>query len=213
MLICFLAGESSMANRYLVLKVALLLRVGALAIAQSNKGAVTITEPSTFALSRLYVYADKVAMVKVVAGTTEAYDVTIYKGEVMRGFKGVSAGQVVYFGPYTRTEIGGEYILFLKDQAEPMQPKSNASGYGTVRYSKVFDEGYSSMLTSYECVFEGPSPSQHCDYAVRVCTDYILLPKALPTSPPEGTDTPFGCRWVNRERFISELDQLASPKP
>lgn len=199
-----------MANRCLVVSLALLLGIAPLALTESMEHSATITEPARFPLSRLFAYADKVAVVRVVAGTTEAYDLTMYKGEVVRAFKGVSAGQVVYFGPYEGTEVGSEYILFLKDQPESMQPKSNSSGFGPVRYSKVFDEGCSSMLTSYECVFDGASPSQQCDYAVRVCTDYILLPKALLTSPPQGTDTPFGCRWVNRQRFISELDELAT---
>lgn len=177
-----------MANRRLVLNLALLLGIAPLAITQSREVAVAITEPSTFPLSRLFAYADKVAVVKVVAGTTEAYDVTMYKGEVVKAFKGVSAGQVVYFGPYMRTEIGAEYVLFLKDQVEPMQPKNNASGYGTVRYSKVFDEGYSSMLISYECVFDGASPSQQCNYAVRVCTPITFCcrrhsPPHIPKAP------------------------------
>ena len=202
-----------MSNRYFVLNVALLLSTAPLAITQTKEATVniTITEPSTFPLPRLFAYADKVAVVEILAGTTEAYDVTMYKGKVVKAFKGVSAGQVIYFGPYTGTKIGAEYVLFLKDQAEPMQPKEKTAGYGAVKYAMVFDGGYSSMLTSYECVFEGASPSQQCDYAVRVCTDYILLPKSLTTFPPDGTDTPFGCRWVRRDQFISELGDLAMP--
>lgn len=81
-------------------------------------------------------------------------------------------------------------------------------GYGPINYSLVFDEGYSSMLSSYECVFNGES--QTCDYGVRVCTDYIKLPTSLKTSPPEDTDTPFGCRWVRREQFVVVLNEMAT---
>jgi hypothetical protein len=194
-----------------MLSVALLMSMASLAFAQS-KDAVTVTEPSTLSLAHLFAYADRVALVKVVAGTTEAYDVAMYKGQVVDAFKGASAGDVVYFGPFIGTQVGSEYVLFLKDQAEPMHPKNKELGYGTVKYSKVFNEGYSSMLTSYECVFDGASPSQQCDYAVRVCTDYIQLPKSLHAAPPEGTNTPSGCRWIKRGQFISELSEMAAQK-
>ncbi len=35
------------------------------------------------------------------------------------------------------------------------------------------------METCYECVFDGEEVLPKCDYAVRVCTDYIKLPKAM----------------------------------
>jgi hypothetical protein len=198
-----------MSNRYEMLIAVVFVSMAPIAFTQSKKADVTITEPSQFSLSNLFSYADKVAVVKVIAGTTEAYDVAMYKGQVVEAFKGASVGELVYFGPYVGMQIGSEYVLFLKDQTEPMHPRDTAVGYGIVRYSNVFDEGYSSMLTSYECVFDGASPGQRCEYAVRVCTDYILLPKSLPTSPNEETDTPFGCRWVKRDQFISELGDIA----
>jgi hypothetical protein len=37
------------------------------------------------------------------------------------------------------------------------------------------------METSYQCIFDGSDTSQKCDYGVRVCTDYIKLPSAMPT--------------------------------
>jgi hypothetical protein len=68
------------------------------------------------------------------------------------------------------------------------------------------------MQTSYECVFEGKDTAQKCDYGVRVCTDYIKLPKSIPAFPPESNDPPFGCRWVRRDVFASVLDGLSDPK-
>jgi len=186
-----------MSNRRFLRHLPLLMSMTSVAFPQQ--------EPARMPLARLFSYADKVAVVEVLAGTTEAYDVVMYKGKVVEALKGTSAGDVIYFGPYLRTQIGAEYVLFLKDQPEQMQPNNKETGYGAVRYSTVFNEGYSSMLISYECVFGGATPDQQCAPAVRVCTDYILLPKTLPTSPPERTETPFGCRWIKRDQFISEL--------
>lgn len=167
---------------------------------------VTITEPGIYRLSDLFSHADTVALVKVISGDTEAYEIPIYKGQVVQAFKGVKSGDVIYFGPYLGTELGSEYILFLKSAANSPHPKDKAAvGSGQVRYSNVFDEGYSSMLTSYECVFDG---SSRCDYAVRVCTDYIKLPKSLSTFPPKSKETPFGCRWVRRDDFLQTLTGL-----
>jgi hypothetical protein len=166
---------------------------------------VTNREPGVYQVADLFTHSDKVALVKVISGDTEVYDVAIYKARVVEGFKGLSAGETVYFGPYTRTELGSEYILFLRNNPKAIEPKAKTSGgYGTVNYSEVFDEGYSSMLTSYECVFT----DQQCDYGVRVCTDYIKLPKSLPAFPTNGDDSPFGCRWVRKAAFISVLDNL-----
>jgi hypothetical protein len=129
---------------------------------------------------------------------------------VLQAFKGVKSGDVIYFGPYLGTELGSEYILFLKNAANPLHPKDKvAAGSYLVKHSNVFDEGYSSMLTSYECVFGGSSVSQQCDYAVRVCTDYIKLPKSVSTFPPKSKETPFGCRLVRRNVFLQTLSDFA----
>jgi hypothetical protein len=85
------------------------------------------------------------------------------------------------------------------------------AGYGIIRYAEVFNEGYSSMETSYQCIFDGSDTSQKCDYGVRVCTDYIKLPSAMPTFPPMSEEIPFGCRAVRRTAFISILEALGKP--
>lgn len=139
-------------------------------IAGSKIGTTQPSEPGVFQLADLFSHADKVALVKVVSGTTEAYDIPIYKAKVEQGFKGVSAGETIYFGPYLATELGSEYILFLHDKSNAIASKTKAdAGYGSVHYSEVFDEGYSSMRTAYQCAFGGPSVEQQCDYGVRVC--------------------------------------------
>jgi hypothetical protein len=190
---------------------AVYLTFAALGIAQPNSA--TLREPTVFGVLDLYRHADIVAVVKVISGDTEAYETPVYKGQVVTAFKGVSADDIIYFGSYLGTQLGYEYVLFLQNIPTRLQPKKAGGAYGVVKYSKVFNEGYSSMLTSYECVFNGASPAQACDYAVRICTDYIKPPKSLPTSPASDVETPFGCRWARRDQFISILNEIARPNP
>jgi hypothetical protein len=179
-----------------------------LAIAQATKD-VSIREPGVYDLTALFKRADRVALVKVTAGDSETYKTAVYKAEVVKSFKGGSGGQTLFFGPYLGNKLGSEYILFLHDASKTISPKTtSSSGFGTVRYAEVFDEGYSSMEISYECVFDGPEASQTCDYGVRVCTDYIKLPKSMPAFPSEGNDPPFGCRWVRKAVFMSFIEGL-----
>jgi hypothetical protein len=173
---------------------------------------VEITEPGIYNVSELFKQADIVAVVKVLSGDTENYEHAVYKGEVIKGFKGVQNGVTIYFGPFVGEKLGWEYLLFLRNAAKPLAPKTTASAsYGTIRYSEIFDQGYSSMENSYECVFDGKEIAQQCDYGVRVCTDYIKLPKSISSFADE-KDPPFGCRWVRKTAFVSLLDTLAVSK-
>jgi hypothetical protein len=78
-----------------------------------------------------------------------------------------------------------------------------------VKYLEVFNQGYSTMESSYACIFDGSVPEQSCDYGVRICTDYITLPKGVRAFPPEKDDPPFGCRWVRKSKFTSLLNEFA----
>jgi hypothetical protein len=170
---------------------------------------VVLTEPGIIRLENLFQLADTVALVKVLSGDTQNYPKVVYRAEVVKSFKGATVGQTIYFGPYVGTKLGWEYVLFLRHVAKPLAPNPTSSvNYGTVQYSEVFNEGYSSMETSYQCVFDGKNTAQKCGDGVRVCTDYIKLPKSLHTSPPMTEDTPFGCRWVRKEAFQAALDTL-----
>jgi hypothetical protein len=177
------------------------------ALAQS--ATVTINEPAKYSLSEMFSIADRVALVRVVAGDTEAYEVPVYKALVLTAYKGTSDGQVLYFGPYLGTELGSEYMLLLKDSPGVLEPQRANAPFGVVHISRVFNEGYSSMLMSYQCVFDGNVPSKSCDYAVRVCTDYVLLPKSLSTVLAGDVDAPFGCRWVRKSRFTATLEEMS----
>jgi hypothetical protein len=109
---------------------------------------VALTEPGIIRRENLFQTADTVALVKVLSGDTQNYPKVIYKAEVAKSFKGTTVGQF-YFGPYVGTRLGWEYFLFLRNVAKPLAPNSTSSvHYGTVHYSEVFNEGYSSMETS-----------------------------------------------------------------
>lgn len=195
---------------------AILLAAVPIAAAQTRAAAITTvpqaaspSEPGVYPIDRLFAAADIVAVVHVLSGDAENYDNAIYKAEVVQNFKGTQVGQILYFGPYVGTAIGSEYVLFLKAAPKPAVPKSNpSSGYGSLRWYSVFDEGYSSMGVSYECRFSGKEIATQCDYAVRVCTDYIKLPDSVTMSPPTSEGTPFGCRYVRRPDFLALLSSL-----
>jgi hypothetical protein len=166
---------------------------------------VTITEPGKITLGQLFKMSDIVAVVQIVSGDTENYKTAVYKAHVVKNFKGVDEGKTIYFGPFVGYKLGSEYILFLRNAKRPAVPTtSQTAAYGIVNYLEIFNQGYSAMDSSYECVFGNNADS--CDYAVRVCTDYIILPKGVPASPPEKNDPPFGCRWVHKSKFLSLLD-------
>jgi hypothetical protein len=86
---------------------------------------VEITEPGVYNVSELFKQADIVAVVKVLSGDTENYEHAVYKGEVIKGFKGVPNGVTVYFGPFVGEKLGWEYLLFLRNAgglADPFPP-------------------------------------------------------------------------------------------
>ena len=199
------------ATRRMLLLVVITAISAQLTSAQQSKE-VTIAEPGIYELSSLFRQADTVALVRIVSGDTETYRSAVYKAEVLKSFKGAAAGETVYFGPYVGERLGWEYFLFLRNVSEPIKPKTTPNaGYEIVRYGEVFNEGYSAMETSYQCIFDGRDISQKCDYGVRVCTDYIRLPSAIPTFPPMSEETPFGCRAVRKTAFISHLETLSKP--
>ncbi len=181
-------------------------------MASAQSQSVTITEPGAYKITDLFKSADIVAVVKVLSGDTENYAHAVYKGEVIQSFKGVQRGATVYFGPFVGEKLGWEYVLFLRNDAQALTPKTaTTSGYGTIRYSEVFDEGYSSMESSYACVFDGKEIAKKCDYGVKVCTDCIKLPASIAAFPAEGNDPPFGCRWARKTAFVDLLETLAIP--
>jgi hypothetical protein len=178
--------------------------------ASSGNETVTIAEPGKMRLEQLFKMADLVAVVRVVSGDTENYKTAVYKAIVVTSFKGTANGQTLYYGPFVGQRLGSEYVVFLRSKKDPaVSTTTPTAAYGVVKYMEDFNQGYTEMEISYECVFDGNIPAQSCDYGVRVCTDYITLPKDVRTFPPEANEPPFGRRWVRKSKFISLLDNLA----
>jgi hypothetical protein len=184
------------------------------AVSQRSQAEITgsgirIAEPGVYQLSELFKHSDIVARVNIVSGDTEHYDGAVYKAKVLKGFKGASPGQTIYFGRYVGERLGWEYFVFLQN-ADTLEPKlePGSPSFGKVRYSRVFNEGYSSMETKYSCIFDGHEVDEKCDHGVRVCTDYIKLPVHTPVFPPVAEDTPFGCRWVRQSVFETLLESI-----
>jgi hypothetical protein len=176
---------------------------------QSGKS-VTITEPGRITFEHLKDVADTVAVVKIVSGDAENYDVAVYKAEVVQAFKGASVGQTIFFGPFVGQRLGSEYVVFLRNRSAALSPKTKPdAGFGTVHFSEDFDQGYTTMEVSYECVFSGKEIDRQCDYGVRVCTDYVTLPRQVPVSPPRSQEPPFGCRWVRKSDFLGLFKLLS----
>lgn len=168
----------------------------------------TITEPAVTDVNGLFRAADLVAVVNIVSGDTEHYPTAVYKAQVIKSFKGAAKGETVYFGPYVGLRLGGEYVIFLRTTPETLKPASETPvSYGPVRYYKIFNEGYTAMEAKYECIFKENEP---CDYAVRLCTDYVKTPKSLELTPSLDKDTPFGCRWARRQQFLAFLQKLTA---
>jgi hypothetical protein len=173
-----------------------------------QRESVTITEPGIIKLTDLFEMSDAVALVRIVSGDAEGYETAVYKAKLVQSFKGPTTGEI-YFGPYIGSKLGGEYVLFLRKPKEPSVPKSvSKSNYGTVSIFQVFNQGYSAMEASYECVFNAKDIADKCAYGVKVCTDYVVLPKSLPVFPPLRENVPFGCRWVRREPFLATLTRF-----
>lgn len=186
-----------------------------LAVSQKKMEVVTITEPGRIELIDLFKSADIVAVVHVLSGDAESYDKAIYKAEVVRKFKGTREKEILYFGPYVGLKLGGEYLLFLRtSKAAAVPEKASSAMYGVVHYGNIFNEGYSSMAVSYECGFDEEKGAEPCDYAIRVCTNYVILPQNIRTFPGMEKETPFGCRFVHRktfERLIEDIAMTATP--
>jgi hypothetical protein len=212
--------SSAMRNSLLLLCITLAQQLcaqqGAIAVtavdSEGKQTTVTIVEPGRVQLARLFDLAEAV-VVKVISGDTENYANAVYKAEVLRSFKGTGTGEVVYFGPYVGVRLGWEYVLFLRSIAKPLTPKDTSKlDYGTLQYFQVFNQGYSQMETSYRCGFDGKTIDEECDYGVRVCTNYVVLPKSIATFPPMVEETSAGCRWVRKEAFLSELARLRTSR-
>jgi hypothetical protein len=170
---------------------------------------INASDPGHIALKKLFDKADTVALVEVLSGDNESYRIPLYKARVVKSYKGAPSGATIYFGPYIGIRIGVQYFVFLNQAPTPIVPTSKRlSAYGPVPYWEIAQEGYGSMMSSFECVFDTKSETDQCDYGVRVCTDYVTLPHGTPVFPSMKVATMFGCRWTRKREFLTLLDGL-----
>ncbi|MGB6192861.1 MAG: hypothetical protein WBF42_10365 [Terracidiphilus sp.] len=169
---------------------------------------LTRRAPATYTLADLFNRADRVVLARVTAADTAAYDMALYKVQVIEAFKGASNGEMLFVGPFVKAEVGSSYFFFLRSVPAPMAPRSKAStGFGTVSYSRVFDDGDSVMLSANQCFFPGKDPAQHCAVAVHVCLDHIVLPGSL-TTYPGNAGASSNCPWVRQDAFMTALGDI-----
>jgi len=189
--------------------VALLLLVALPSSGSMQPQQLTPRESESFSIADLFSRADTVVLASVTAGDTRSYDVPLFKAQVLQAFKGASNGATLFFSPFAGMQVDMQYFLFLRNAPTPISPRPGPShGFGTVPYLEVFDGGYTSMPTSYQCVFT-TDPKHHCDYAVKVCTDYISLPASVDTSgAPGASGPPPNCRWIKKDVFTTLLGDL-----
>ncbi|MFZ0818816.1 MAG: hypothetical protein WAM91_02020 [Candidatus Acidiferrales bacterium] len=172
------------------------------------------SEPAPVKLEDLFKQADVVAVLKILSGDTEHYSATVYKTEVVKPFKGVAAGQIVFLGPFVGYRIGWEYVAFLRRTDEKMAPSKEPTSPGTTygplpSFYHIMYQGYSIMEGSYECVFDGKEISEKCDYGIKINTYQVILPKKIKTfpAPPEEGESS-DSKWVRKKPFLEYLDTL-----
>ncbi len=173
----------------------------------------TISEPAIVDIATLFKQADVVAVVRVVSGDSENYDVTVYRSIVSSAFKGAAVNQRVFFGPFTGLDIGGEYIAFLR-RAKTSPNAKTVEGptisYGPLdAFHLIMYQGYSIMPVRYVCAFDGRVPDQSCDYGVRINLNQVKLPSSIHVFPRTSRDDfDDGIKWVRRDVFMRILDHL-----
>lgn len=176
--------------------------------ADAQSAPLTPRDSETYTISDLFSRADTVVLANVLAGDTKSYDIPLFKAQVIQAFKGASNGATIYFSPFAGMQVDMQYFLFLRNAPTAATPRPGPNhGFGIVPYLQVFDGGYTSMPTSYQCVFP-EDPKHHCDNVVKVCTDYITLPKSIQAVPSTGPASPSNCSWVKRDAFATLLGDL-----
>lgn len=132
----------------------------------------------------LYQQADVVAAVRVVSGTSEGYEPTVYKAEVTRAFKGCKKHDSIYIGPFNSLGIGSDYLVFLRKSGSISPKQPTGINYGTVpTFYQIMYAGFGSLNLEYACVFDGRDIKDHCRYAVKFNPAQIIVPSNVPLFP------------------------------
>jgi hypothetical protein len=169
---------------------------------------ITIVEPGKIRIEEMFRHANLVAIVKIVSGDTEHYQMAVYKAVVVTAFKGAQAGQTVYFGPYIGLGLGREYLAFFLEPRSISAPLRGVveTSYGEVGVHRIMHEGYGILELDYTCVFKGENSS--CDYGFRISPEKLSLPKRIRLYP-DGTSGGGGPHaWVKRDRLLTLVEML-----
>ena len=178
---------------------------------------VTISEPATVVLEKLFSQADLVAFIQIRSGDAENYNQALYKATVLKSYKGAKQNDIIYFTPFIGYAVGGEYLAFLKKTDKRIgdiiseDSKSKVLPYDAAQsFYRIMYEGYSIMPVSYECVFEKPS-YQNCQYAVKFNIEQVILPNKLKVFPEENEESKSSDKkFVKRSAIESILEKSSA---
>lgn len=187
-------------------------RLVTIALLLTNPHLGNTTSIASVKIADLFAQADQVALVEVRSGDSEHYPIAVYKAVVESAYKGTSPGQIVYFGPFLGTQIGGKYLLFLQRGKPASATVKNDSPYGDLgSVSRIMYDGYSSLPVSYECVFDGKDISAQCDDAIQLNPAQVVLPKTIRTFP-RGDASPVTNykKWVRMKELLALVQAMSS---
>lgn len=176
--------------------------------------ATTISQVNIF---KLYQQADIVALVRIESGEIiEGIDFscgTKYKGKVIRPLKNTKINQIIEFGYYMGSGIGGQYIVFLNKKQNvynPINSTNSSSENFQYQFNKVCNPKHPNYIVMHHGVgsqkleYHGDTKS---DYAFLIPTKYLELPKGTKLIEPEESDCNIWeeCKWVDKETVLKML--------
>ena len=181
---------------------------------QTKTVTITTSDPASVSLESLFAKADLVAFVEIRSGDAENYNHALYKGAVLKSYKGAKQNDIIYFTPFIGYAVGGEYLVFLRKTDKRIgdivseDSKTKTLPYDAAQnFYQIMYDGYSVMPVSFECVFEKPS-HQTCQYAVKFNINQVILPKKLNTFPEEKDDEVLSVKYVKRTTIEPILEAL-----
>jgi hypothetical protein len=167
-------------------------------------GSVRATSIKSVGLAALFQEADVVVLVRVDSADARAFDDAVYRGTVVEAFKGASKDSTIYFGPYVRYRLGGDYVAFLQGtqrnlgstlRHEP-NPWPDSSDEPLLR---IMYAGYSMLPVEFTCVFPD------CADGVSVPSSQVILPAGVPVVRHESMPGSNYDSWVRKDAFLGLL--------
>ncbi len=167
-------------------------------------GSARATSIKSVGLAELFQEADVVVLVSVESADARAFEDAVYRGTVVENFKGASKGSTIYFGPYVRYRLGGEYVAFLQGTNRKLNetlrhhpsPWPDGSDAPLLR---IMYAGYSMLPVEFTCVFP------HCADGVSVPSSQVILPAGVPAVRHESSPGSNYDSWVKKDAFLGLL--------